>query len=202
MNDQHAVAGWLLAAGPVLGLIPLAHPALLRIWSLPRDSFVATVADHRVAWGWLNAGLTLATIATTAGLLALATSLPDGAPAAAALACSTGYGIGAVLWCAFLAIRTRTTPLLADLHGDGPDRHGARLLEAATTALFQAFVLITAVSLACLGATLLLSGLSPAWVAAVLLLTGLAAAAWLLRTGDVIPAVLYLPTVLLGVTLM
>ena len=43
---------------------------------------------------------------------------------------------------------------------------------------------------------------APAWTAAVLLLTGVAAAGWLLRTGDVIPAMLYLPTMLLGWTLV
>lgn len=202
MNDARAVAGWLLVAGPVLGLIPVAHPGLIPIWSLPRDSFVATVAAHRVAWAWLNAGFALASIATTAGLLALARTMPDRAPTAALLACTVGYGIGAVLWCAVLAIRTRTTPLLADLGAGELDRPHARLLDAATTALFQAFTLITAVSLAGLGAALLLAGLSSAWVAVALLVTGTAATAWLLRTGDVIPAVLYLPTALLGITLL
>lgn len=202
MNDPQAVAGWLLVAGPVLGLIPVGHPALVPIWSMPRDAFVATVAAHRVAWAWLNAGLTMASIATDAGLLALAGTMPDRATSAALLACTAGYGIGAVLWCAVLAIRTRTTPLLADLGAGELDRPQARLLDAATLALFQAFVLITAVSLAGLGVVLLMTGPSPAWVAAALLLTGTTAGAWLLRTGDLIPAVLYLPTVLLGITML
>jgi hypothetical protein len=202
MNDPQAVAGWLLVAGPVLGLIPVGHPALVPIWSMPRDAFVATVAAHRVAWAWLNAGFTLASIATAAGLLALSGIMPDRATSAALLACTAGYGIGAVLWCAVLAIRTRTTPLLADLGACELDRPPARLLDAATTALFQAFVLITAASLAGLGAVQLMTGPTPAWVAAALLLTGTAATAWLLRTGDLIPAVLYLPTALLGITML
>jgi hypothetical protein len=202
MSDPQTVAGWLLVAGPVLGLIPVAHPALLRIWSMPREVFVTTVAANRVAWAWLNAGFMLASVATTGGLLALAGSVADRATSAALLACTAGYGIGAALWCAVLAIRTRTTPLLADLGAGGLDRPEARLLEAVTTALFQAFVLITGVSLAGLGAVLLLTGPSPAWAAAALLLTGSAATVWLLRTGDVIPAVLYLPTALLGITLL
>jgi hypothetical protein len=201
MNDPQAVAGLLLVAGPMLGLIPVAHPALLRIWSMPQDAFVATVAAHRVAWAWLNAGFTLASIATAAGLLALAGTMPDRATAAALLACTAGYGIGAVLWCAVLAIRTRSTPLLADLGAGELHLPQVRLLEAATTALFQAFVLITAVSLAALG-SVLMTGPNPAWVAAALLLTGTAATAWLLRTGDLIPAVLYLPTALLGFTML
>jgi hypothetical protein len=202
MSDPQAVAGWLLVAGPVLGLIPVAHPALLRIWSMPREVFVTTVAANRVAWAWLNAGFTLASVATTGGLLALASSPPDRSTSAALLACTAGYGIGAVLWCAVLAVRARTTPPLADLGAGGLDRPEARLLEAVTTALFQSFVLITAVSLAGLGAVLLLTGPSPAWAAAALLLTGSTATVWLLRTGDVIPALLYLPTALLGITLL
>jgi hypothetical protein len=72
MSSPQAVAGVLLVAGPILGLIPVAHPALLRIWSMPQDAFVTTVAAHRVAWAWLNAGVALASIATSAGLLAWA----------------------------------------------------------------------------------------------------------------------------------
>lgn len=202
MSDPWAVAGWLLLAGPVLGLIPAAHPALVPIWSMPRDAFVATVAAHRVAWAWLNAGFALASIATAAGLLALAGTMPDRATSAALLACTVGYGIGAVLWCEVLAIRTHTTPLLADLGAGEPDLTQTPLLDASITALFQAFVLITAVSLAGLGAVLLIAGPNPAWVAAALLLTGTATTAWLLRTGDIIPAVLYLPTALLGITIL
>ncbi len=202
MTDPQAVAGWLLVGGPVLGLIPAAHPALVPIWSMPRDAFVSTVATHRVAWAWLNAGFTLASIATTAGLLALVGSLTDEATSAGALACATGYGVGAVLWCVVLAIRTRTTPLLGDLGAGALESPAARILDAATTALFQAFALITAVSLAGLAAVLLMTNSSPAWSAAALLLTGVGAAAWLLRTGDLIPALLYVPTVLLGITLL
>jgi hypothetical protein len=202
MNDPQAVAGLLLVAGPVLGLIPVAHPALLRIWSMPRDAFVATVAAHRVAWAWLNAGFTLASIATAAGLLALAGTTADRATSAALLACTAGYGIGAALWCAVLAIRTRATPLLADLGAGERVLTGTPLLDSAMTALFHAFVLITALSLASLGAVLLVTGPNPAWVAAALLLTGSAASGWLLHTGDLVPAVLYLPTALLGITLL
>lgn len=202
MNDPQAVAGLLLVAGPVLGLIPAAHPSLLRIWAMPRDAFVATVASHRLAWTWLNAGFTLASIATAAGLLALTGTMPDRATSAELLACTASYSIGAVLWCAVLAIRTRTTPLLGDLGAGELDRPEARLLDAGPTGLFQAFVLVTAVSLAGLGSVLLSIGPTPAWVAAALLLTGTAATAWLLRTGDLIPAVLYLPTMLLGITLL
>lgn len=202
MSGPQSVAGLLLVAGPVVGLIPVAHPALLGIWSMSLVDFVATVAAHRVAWAWLNTGFAVASIATTAGLLALSATTPGRVTSAALLACTAGYGIGAVLWCAVLAIRTHTTPLQAALGTGDLDLPGMPLLDAVIAGLFQAFVLITALSLACLGAVLLITGPNPAWVAAALLLTGTAMTAWLLHTGDLIPAMLYLPTVLLGVTLL
>lgn len=35
--------GWLLVAGPVAGMVPVGHPALVPVWSMPRERFVATV---------------------------------------------------------------------------------------------------------------------------------------------------------------
>jgi hypothetical protein len=202
VTGGEGLAGWLLAAGPVAGLAPVAQPALMPVWSMPRDRFVAMVGAHRTAWAWLNAGFTLATIATTGGLVALAAAMGDGPAAAAALACAVGYGLGGGLWCAVLAIRTRTVPLLSDLGADALRSREASLVDAVTSGLFQAFVLITGSALAGLGLTLLLAGTVPAAVSVVVLLVGLVGIGWLLRTGDVIPAVLYLPTLLLGVALL
>jgi len=202
MTDSTTFAGWLLIGGPVLGLIPVAHPALVRIWSMPRDAFVAAVTSHRVAWAWLNAGFTLATILTTGGLATLAVTVSSRSASAAVLTSAIAYGVGGALWSAVLAIRTRTTPLLGDLGGDVLASREVAILDGATSGLFQAFVLITSVALAALGLTLLVSGIVAAVVAVVVLLAGAAGIAWLLVTGDVIPAVLYAPTLLLGVTLL
>ena len=117
-------------------------------------------------------------------------------------ACATSYGIGAILWCATLAVRNRTTPLLADLGTGVVDSVPGQLLQAANAGLFQAFALITAASLAGLGAVMAVTDAAPAWVALVNALTGASAIVWLLRTGDIIPAVLYVPTALLGATLV
>lgn len=202
MTDGTTVAGWLLVAGPVLGLIPVAHPALVPIWSMPRDAFVPTVAAHRVAWAWLNSGFALATILTTGGMAALALTVSSRSASAAVVACAIAYGMGGVLWAAVLAIRTRTTPLLADLGGDVLTSREVAILDAATGGLFQAFVLITSAALAALGLTLLLSGTVAVLVAVVLMLSGAVGIAWLLVAGDVIPAALYVPTLLVGVDLL
>jgi hypothetical protein len=202
VTDATVLAGWLLAAGPVVGLVPVAHPALIPIWSMPREAFVAAVGAHRTAWLWLNVGFALATVVTTGGLAALATAMPSGLGTAAVLTCAVTYGIGGGLWCAVLAIRARTTPLLADLDADSLGSREVALLDAATGGLFQGFVLITTTALAALGLTLLLTGVVIPAVAVVVLLSGVAGIAWLLVSGDVIPAALYLPTMVLGVAVL
>lgn len=202
MTGTVETAGWLLVAGPALGLIPVAHPALIPIWSMPRVSFITAVAAHRTAWAWLNAGFALATIVTTGGIAALALAMPSRSGTAAVLTCAVAYGIGGGLWCAVLAIRTRTTPLLGDLGGNALSSREVAILDAATTGLFQAFVLITCAALAALGLILLLLGFVTMTVAILVLLVGAAGIAWLLVTGDVIPAVLYFPTLLLGLAVL
>jgi hypothetical protein len=196
-----SLAGWLLAAGPAVGLLPVGHPALLPVWSMPRERFVATVGAHRIAWAWLNAGFTLATIASAAGLVVLALALP-GSPATGVMAAAVCYAVGGGLWCAVLAMRTRTTPLLADMDITVLDSLGVALFDAASGALFQAFVLITGLALAGLGIALLAAAVVPLALGLVLVVSGIGTTAWMLRTGDVIPALLYLPTLILGVALL
>jgi hypothetical protein len=196
------LAGSLLVAGPVVGMVPVGNPALVPVWSMSRERFVATIRAHSTAWAWLNAGFALATIATTAGLVTFALAVPDRSTAAAILAGTVGYGIGGVLWCAVLAIRTRTVPLLADQGADALTSREALLVDAATTGLVQAFVAITGLALTGVGLTLLLTGAAPGAVAVTILLSGIGVLGWLLGTGDVIPAALYLPTLVLGVALL
>ena len=113
------------------------------------------------------------------------------------------YAVGGALWCAVLAIRARTTPALADLVRDGPPTEpGETLLGAAQGGLFAAFVVSTGVALSVLGLTLLVTGGVAAPVAIVTVAAGIAVAVWLAVAGDVIPAVLYLPTLLIGVALL
>ena len=54
MIDALVVAGVLLVASPVLGLIPVAYPPFFTVWMAPRERHIETVASHRRAWAWLN----------------------------------------------------------------------------------------------------------------------------------------------------
>ena len=63
-------------------------------------------------------------------------------------------------------------------------------------------MVITSVALASLGLVLLLDGGVAAAIAILTALVGVATATWLLVSGDVVPAVLYLPTMLVGAALL
>jgi hypothetical protein len=204
MSEALTAAGVLLVMGPVIGVIPVANPSLLRVWTASREEHLATIGAHRVAWAALNVGFGLATISTVAGLSVLALSAgADGVRGVALVAAAIAYGVGGALWCAVLAVRTRTTPALADLVRDGrPTEPGEALLGAAQGGLFGGFVVITCVALTGLGLALLTGGDVAALVALTAVLVGIGVAAWLIVSGDVIPAVLYLPTVLIGAALL
>jgi hypothetical protein len=202
--DVRALVGLLLVLGPVIGAIPVGHPRLIPVWSMDREDHLATVGAHRTAWAWLNAGFTLATVATSIGLVLLPVVLdPDPLPGAALTGVAVSYAIGGLLWCAVLAIRTRTTPTLADLVALGrPTEPAETLLGALNGGLFAAFILITSVSLITLGLVLVAAGGIAPIVALVCVAVGILGVALQLRTGDFIPATLYLPTMLLGIALL
>lgn len=203
MRDGLVLSGLLLAVGPLLGAIPVAYPPLLGVWSASREAHVRIVAAHRRAWASLNAGFCLATVSSAAGLAALAASLEgDPARTAALWAVTVAYAVAGTLWCAVLAIRTRATPALLDLGAiDAPAAAPEVLLHAATGALFATFVLATGTALVALGGVLLAAG-GVAWPVAVFcMVIGALALVFQMGTGDVVPAILYLPTMLIGIAL-
>jgi hypothetical protein len=202
MADGTTVAGALLVAN-ALGAVPIAHPQLTRVWSAPREEFARIVAEHRRAWAWLNAGFIFATVMTAAGLAALSAGLGgDPARTAALAAVAVAYAIAGSLWCAVVAIRTRTMPALFDSGVTNASPAPPEiLLEAATGAMFAAFVLATGAVLVALGGTLALSG-GVTLPAALTAIVGVLAIAMQLTTGDFIPAVLYLLTLVIGIALL
>lgn len=203
MTQDPAFIGWLLVIGTVAGLALVGHPALIRIWTMPREQHVATVAAHPVVWALLNAGFALATVTTAAALVLMGTNAYAGTDWSGPLiACGITYTIGGSLWCAVLAARTRSTPLLNDLGPESYDRPPVRLLDALTGGLYQAFVLLCSVAVALLGVVLLVAGGVPVVVGILAVLVGGGCVVWLLVAGDIIPAVLYLPTLLLGIALL
>jgi len=204
MPDGRTIAGLLLVLGPVLGLIPVANPRLMRIWSMSRDDHVTTVGANRRGWLLLNAGFGVATIATSAALGILAVGWDGGTgPRAGLTAGAIAYGIGGALWCAVLSARARTTPALADLIAAGAAREpAASLLGATLGGVFQGFVIATAAALIAIGLALAAGGGVAAVIAWLAVVTGIVAIGVLVWTGDLVPAVLYPCTVLIGIALL
>lgn len=204
MADGLTVAAALLVACPVVGAIGVSSPALLRAWTAPRDEHLAIVGAHRRAWALANAGFTLGTVGTAAGLAVLAGAVDtDEGPRAVLTAVAVVYAIAGALWCAVLAIRNRTTPTLVDMvAADTPTEPAETLLGSATGGLFAAFTLATGAALIALGLTLALGGGVAAPVAWLATLIAALAVGRFLASGDVIPAVLYFPTLLVGLALL
>jgi hypothetical protein len=198
--DGVAIAGWLLVAGTILGLAPVGNPSLLRVWLVPRAEHIAMVGAHRRAWHVLNAGFAAATVATTAGLAVMAVVISTGDTALAALvAGTTAYAIGGTLWCVVLAMRSRVTPALVGRPDADP---AATLLAEAQSGLFAGFVLATAVALVMIGIALVIGGQVSVVAAAAAVIVGVLAFGIQLATGDLVPAVLYLPTLAIGIALL
>lgn len=204
MTDSQTIAAVLLIVGPLLGAVPVANPSLIPVWSASREARLAIVGAHRREWALLNAGFGFATVLTATGLaiVALGTAL-ETARAGGLVLALVAYALGGTLWLSALAIRTRTAPSLADMVAAGTDPGPAEtLVGAATTGLFDGFVVATCAALVALGATFLLAGGVAAPVAGLIALAGALCMTWLVATGDVIPAVLYLPTLLLGIAML
>jgi hypothetical protein len=194
----------LLVLGPVVPGVALSNPALFRVWFAPRLEHLALVRAHRRAWVAINAGFTIATVVTSAGLavLAGAVDVADGLRAVLTSA-AVAYAIAGSLWCVVLAIRTRTTPALAEMVVAGmPTEPAETLLGAALGGLFAGYILATSAALVVLGATIAGSGLIAAPVAWLTTLIPAVVLLGYLRSGDAIPAVLYFPTTLVGLALL
>jgi len=204
MVDVLPVAGALLVLGPVLGVLGFFDIGLWRVWTVPREEHLSMVLAHRRGWAGVNVGFVVATILTSAGLVVLAASSgTTTASKVGLIGAAMAYVIGGVLWCVVLGTRSRTTPTLAAMVASGTATEpGESLLGAALSGLFGAFSLATAVALVALGSSLALDGIVAAPIAWLVAISGLLCVAWYIRAGDLIPAVLYLPTLVLGIALL
>ena len=204
MSDDLGLAAGLLVAGPVIGALCLTYPPFFRVWLVGREEHLAMVAAHPLAWRMVNAGFVVATVLTTAGLGVLVGSpgLAD-RPRAILAAGVAAYAIGGSLWCVVLAVRNRTTPQLAAMVAAGrPTEPAESLLGAALGGLFAAFVWTTSLAVLAVVAALAMGGAVGLPVAAISAVVAAIALGSQILTRDTIPAVLYVPTLLLGLALL
>ena len=204
VTDWHVVAGALLVGGPLLLLASFWDPGLWRVWTAPRAEHLAMVRAHRRGWSTVNAGFFTAAVLSATGLAILALTIDVAAgPRVVLVAAAAVYAAGSLLWCAIQAIRTRVTPALADMVAAAtPTEPVETLVGAVIGGLFAAFVLATSVALIAAGLVLVAAGGIAAPVAWFAVVIGVVAAGQTARGGDVIPAVLYFPTLALGIALL
>jgi hypothetical protein len=201
--DARTVAGALLLVGPLVAAVVVGHPSLYPVWSADRERRLAIVAAHRRAWRFLNAGFIVAAVSTSAGLAVLAGTAADAGQGAVLASVAVAYAIAGALWCAVLAARARTWPLLADhVAGGRATLPTEAFVDAILGGLFDAFALLTGAVLVVLGLALAAGGGVALPVALLAAVIGGAALIGHLVTGDTIPAVLYLPTLLVGLALL
>ena len=204
MPDALVLAAVLLVTGPAIGTACLAYPPFVRVWTAPREEHLALVAAHPAAWRMANVGFTVATVLTAAGLSVLAASISvDEGARAALIAGAVAYAVAGSLWCAILAIRTRTTPAIAAMVAAGAQTGPAEtLIGSVIGGLYASFLLTTGSALIAIGLAVALAGgaASPAgWLATII--ASLAVARHV-TSGDVIPAGIYIPTLLVGLALL
>ena len=204
MSDALALAALLLVAGPAIGTVCLAYPPFVRVWTAPREEHLALVAAHPVPWRMANVGFTVATVLTAAGLSVLAGSISvDEGPRAALVAGAVAYAVAGSLWCAILAIRTQTTPAIAAMVAAGAQTEPAEtLIGSVIGGLYTSFLLTTGAALIATGLALALSGGSASLVGWLAMIVAVLAVARHVTSGDVIPAVIYLPSLLVGLALL
>lgn len=204
MPETLTAAAVLLVAGPLIGLAGFYDTGLYRVWAASRDEHLATVGAHRRGWIALNVAFVVATVATIAGLTLLTTaSGSTGASMAFLVLATTCYAVGGLLWCAVCAIRMRTTPQLATMVASGrPTEPGESLIGAASGGLFAAFSILVGLAFVWFGVGSALGSVVPAIVAWGVAGFGVLVVAWYVRAGDIIPAVVYVPTLVVGVALL
>jgi len=204
MPDALRVAAILLVAGAILLLPGFCDRGLWGIWTASREAHLAAVAAHRRGWMAVNAGFAVATILTSGGLVVLAAAAPVPDPSKAILAATAiTYVIGGVMWCIALGVRSGTTPMLGAMVADGTSIEPVEsLLGAAMSGLFSVFALATSGALLALGVTIALAAVVAAPVGWLIALAGALCIVWFLRAGELIPAVLYIPTLILGLALL
>ena len=172
---------------------------------MARDDHVRTVGANRRAWALLNAGFGFATVLTATGLWILAAAEDPGQRHARRALISRGWHTrSAVLsgWPCSPFGRGPRQPWPTSTRAASDPEPAETLVGSATSGLFNGFVVLTSAALVVLGGHLGSPGASRSRSPASSASVGLGCLGWLAVAGDVIPAVLYLPTLVLGISLL
>ena len=155
MPDDLMVAAILLVAGPAIGTVCLFYPPFWRVWTVGRGRSISP-SWPPTAWPgrWPTSGSPPRPSSRPAGSSSCRSVQADARSSAILIAGAVAYAIAGTLWCAVLAIRTRTTPALAALVAAGtPTEPAETLVGSVTGGLFASFLMTTGLALVVIGAT-------------------------------------------------
>lgn len=198
------IAAWLLVGGGVV-LVLMVGPTTFvspAIWNGPQDVALRLIRKHSQVWRVANVGFVLATIVTLAGLF-LVPGLVGERATWLGLVSAELYLLAAVPWLVVLAIRLRVTPAVASTFvSEGTVDPAFVPLERLGNALFPFFILIASASIIALGAAIVLGGSLSGPLGWVCIVAGVAMAGSFVIIGDFIPALVYVPTFVVGIALL
>ena len=202
--DAGQWAGLFLTTAVVVGFALLAPTARLpaTLWTGSDEVALPLIAQHPLTWRLANLGFAIATALTTAGLWILSDAVGDvdGAPVIAGAAL---YTLASALWLITLLLRLLSVPsVAAGFVATGSIDPAHVPLARLAGALFVGFIYLSAAALVAVGAGLVDGGvISPVfgWISVVV---GVGTMGGMIVLGDMLPAIVYLPTGLIGFALL
>lgn len=159
------VAGSLLTAGLVLGLVAAMTPTLGPVWQAGAADRLALIATREKAWVFSNSLFAVGLLAAVLGVAALMEQLlaTDGG-ATSAWSMFTAFVVGTVLWLVHLGFRlTVMVTVSRDVGGGAPMPDWFGPMWDLGNYLLAAYVAIASIGLLFLGHAILSTSLFPGW---------------------------------------
>jgi hypothetical protein len=197
-------AGVLLAGSGLAGVLLVGPSAFVSpaIWNGPEDVALRLIARHRLIWRTANVGFALATVMTAAGLFMLPGEVGERG-ASLGLAAAVAFALAGTLWLMTLSIRLAVTPGVASgFVADGTVDPVFPPLARLGGATYVAFIFIGGAAMVALGAAILIGGSIAAFVGWASVAIGLLIVGGYLMFGDMLPAIVYFPTTIVGIALL
>lgn len=196
------MVGWLLVLGAGAFIVGAANPALFAVWTAPEATQLQLIHGAPTAWAITNILFVLATVLTASGLWLVPDNVGDPGLTIARIA-SVAYLLGASAWLASLVFRLVVTPDDATTFVEHGSLDPAYAVVARWSGgLFTLFTYVAGSSLVALGVAVVMGATLSALAGWFSIVIGAIIVAGYAIAGDMPPVVAYLPTGLLGITLL
>ena len=196
------MAGWLLVLGAGAFIVGAANPALFAVWTASETTQLKLIHGAPTAWAITNVLFVVATVLTSSGLWLV----PDDVGASGltlARVASVAYLLGASAWLASLVFRLVVTPDAATTFvAQGSVEPAYAMVARWSGGLFTLFTYVAGGSLVALGVAVVVGGTLSVLAGWFAIIVGAIIVAGYAIAGDMPPVISYLPTGLIGITLL